>query len=393
MKTNVLILGSTGSIGKQALDVIRANSDIFNVIGLCADTNYELMEQQIAEFNPKYAYLANKEANSILAKNDFKHTKLLTAENAIEQCIEDSETNIVLNAIVGFAGLRPLLHALKMNKDVALANKESLVAGGFLVMDVLAKSRATIIPVDSEHNSIYQCLNSRPSEIPERIILTASGGPFHNRSLEDLKDITPEEAVKHPNWSMGAKISIDSATLMNKCLEVIEAAVLFRLPPEKIEVLIHPQSIVHGLVDYKDGSTIAVLYNPDMKVPIANAFFTLAKHHNIVQNNPITRLNFSDISQLSFIKPDVDRHRALRLSYEVIKKGYAAHITLNAANEVAVNNFLKRRVSFINIVKVVEMTLEKLNEVAVESMEDIYKIDRWARDCATTIIESKTDED
>ena len=385
------ILGSTGSVGTQTLDVVRLNPDVFEVYALSANKNADLILTQIREFKPSVVAIADADTAHYVKREVGASVDVRSGIEAIEDISTDSNVDIVVAALVGFACLKPVLRALESGKDVAIANKESLVAAGSLLKRAIASSSARLVPVDSEHNSLYQCLQNSKRGF-RRMIITASGGPFLHHSLEELRRVTPAEAIKHPRWDMGAKISVDSATLMNKGLEVIEAAVLFDLEPDEIEVLVHPQSIVHGLLEYLDGSTHAVMYEPDMKVPIADA---LGRLNNTSNNqsfksipNGCKYLDFSIQRTLEFMPPDLERFPCLKLAYDSLRKGHAAPTILNAANEVAVEAYLAENISFIQIPVLVEEVLAKYDGKELASVDDILHWDSWARELALEWVSS-----
>lgn len=353
MMKHIVILGSTGSIGRQALEVIERHPDKFRVLGLVAGTNAKLLEAQARKFRPALTALHDESA-------------------AIEMAVHP-DCDIVLSAIVGAAGLKPTHAALKAGKRVALANKESLVAAGPVMTKAWKEGKGELIPVDSEHSAIHQVWHGTAADIA-RIILTASGGPFRTFSQAQLKTVTARQALQHPNWNMGNKITIDSATMMNKGLETIEARWLFDLPPEKIDVVVHPQSIVHSLLEYKDGSVLAQLGLPDMRIPIT---YALAWPERIT--TPAPRLDLIETASLDFEKPDPRRFPCLRLAREALLKGESYPCALNAANEVAVQAFLEGKMGFMDIPRHVENVLERHHPAPLNSLEDVLEADRWAR--------------
>ncbi len=377
------VLGSTGSIGTQTLEVVRANPGRFEVAGLAAGANIALLAEQIREFSPKYVVTGSEESALELRTSGF--SSVLSGREACEKMASAGDIDIVVGAIVGFEGLYSVLAAAKNGKRIALANKECLAAAGSLLMGEAKRSGAEIVPVDSEHSSIYQCLNRRGAhEEPRRVIITASGGPFLRTPFEELAGVKPEAALKHPTWSMGAKNTIDSATLMNKGLEVIEAAVLFDLPPEKIEVLVHPESIVHGFVEYGEGSVVATMFVPDMRVPIAYALKTLAPECSALGSGA----SWLDLRQraLNFQTPDGKRFPALSLAYQALRMGGSAPAILNAANESAVESFLSGGIGFLDIPAVVQQVLETETKRNIERIEDVVGSDTDARQSASKII-------
>lgn len=393
---NLAILGSTGSIGRQTLEVLRANQAQFRVIALTAYNNIKLLVEQAKIFHPQLVVVGT-EASAKEAKAELGTScEVLWGEEALCQAVALESVHTVVGGIVGFACLKPVFAAIKAQKHLALANKECLVAAGELVKQALQKSKSVLVPVDSEHSSIFQCLLGRGqgNEI-RRIVLTASGGPFWEWSLEQMKKITPEQAVRHPRWAMGAKISVDSATLMNKGLEVIEASWLFSLPGSKIEAIIHPQSVVHGFIEYEDKTVIACLYDTDMRSPISFALGYLyseepAMHPGTrINNNLVSPLDLGARGVLQFVNPDLERFRALKLCYQALEEGKTAPTVLNAANEIAVAAFLEHRIAFTEIALIVEETLNRYTNVALESLEDVIWADRWGRDTSQVIVKQK----
>jgi 1-deoxy-D-xylulose-5-phosphate reductoisomerase len=370
----IAILGSTGSIGTQALDVIREHSDIFSVELLVAQNSWELLVRQAIEFQPNTVIIANQNhyAKVKEALSDYP-IKVFTGKQSISESVVSSEIDMVLAAMVGFAGLEPTLRAIEAGKAIALANKETLVVAGELVTKIAIENRVPILPVDSEHSAIFQCLVGERSPV-EKIILTASGGPFRNHSLEQLMHVTKADALNHPNWCMGQKITIDSASLMNKGLEVIEAKWLFGLNPEQIEVVIHPQSIVHSMVQFIDGSIKAQMGLPDMKLPIQFAF---TFPERVTSNFP--RLDFSKNHTLTFEKPDTTRFPSLALALESLKAGGNMPCVLNAANEVAVDAFLREQITFMAIPKVVEGAMRSMPFIGNPTLADYIQTDSETR--------------
>ena len=384
----VTVLGSTGSIGKSTLDVISQHADQYSIYALVANSNVDIMLQQIMQFNPVYAVMADTAAAQALrAQVEAKNcrTEILDGQQAIIDIAADSQAQIVMAAIVGAAGLLPTLKAIQAGKKVLLANKEALVMSGAYFMQQATLSKATLLPVDSEHNAIFQCLPNQVSEPYQgvsRIVLTASGGPFRQASLSDLEQVTPEQACAHPNWQMGKKISVDSATMMNKGLELIEAHWLFAMPHDKIDVLIHPQSIIHSMVSYADGSVLAQLGNPDMRTPIAHA---LAWPNRVATT--VKPLDLAEIAELHFEKPDLQRFPCLQLAYDAVMAGKSASIVLNAANEIAVDAFLHGKIRFLDIAGIVAESLEQSGLLSVSNLEEILQVDQQARQFAEKQIE------
>ena len=374
MKRKIAILGATGSIGKSTLDLIERNPDRFEIVSVTAATNVEALAEIARRTRARLAVIADKDRlarlQDLLAGTD---CRIAGGEAALIEAIEDAD--LVIAAIVGCAGLPSVMAAVERGQTVALANKEALVTAGPLMTDAAARSGATLLPVDSEHNAIFQCLAGSRAEDVSRIILTASGGPFRTASAETIRAATPAQAVAHPNWSMGAKISVDSATLMNKGLELIEAHFLFGLPSRQIDIVIHPQSVVHSLVEFVDGSVLAQLGSPDMRVPIA---YALAWPERLP--TPAQRLDLAAIGRLDFEAPDELRFPALRLAREALEDGGASPIVLNAANEVAVASFLAGEIRLSDIARSVQEALEAARFDAPRSIGDVLEIDRVTRE-------------
>lgn len=381
MKKNIAILGSTGSIGTQALDVVRSFPDQFGVTVLTASNSADLLIKQALEFQPSKVVIVN-ESKYPMVKDALAHTSIevYAGEEGLIIAAEDAQTDIVLNAIVGAAGLRPTVRAIECGKDIALANKETLVVGGELVMDLVKKHHVRMLPVDSEHSAIFQCLVGEPSPI-EKIYLTASGGPFRGKTRADLANVTKAQALKHPNWSMGAKITIDSASLMNKGLEVIEAKWLFDLKLDQVDVIVHPQSIIHSIVQFQDGSMKAQMGLPDMKLPIQYAL----THPQRFQNN-FERFDFIKYANLTFEKPDKDTFRNLQLAYKALEIGGNRCCVLNAANEEVVAAFLRDEVSFLGMSDVLEETLCQVKNSNQLTIEDLIATDQESRIVARELI-------
>ncbi len=373
----ISILGSTGSIGCSTVDLLRRDPGAYEVEALTARSNVSLLAQQARELKPRLAVIADESLYDAL-KDALSGTNVAVAAGAaaLEEAAA-ADADLVMAAIVGAAGLKPTLAAVARGKTVALANKECLVCAGEVMLKAVERSGATLLPVDSEHSAIFQVFDFDNVEQVERIILTASGGPFLDLDLARMKDVTPAQAVAHPNWSMGAKISVDSATMMNKGLEVIEASYLFPVPEERIEVLIHPQSVVHSLVGYADGSVLAQLGTPDMRTPIAYALAWPRR-----TGSPAARLDLAQVGQLTFRAPDPERFPALTVARQALKSGGAAPTVLNAANEIAVQGFLGGEIGFLDIVAVVSETLEMLPSGSVTTLEDVVAIDAATREAA-----------
>ena len=383
MKKKITIFGSTGSIGQSTLDIIKHNRDKYEVIALTANKNYLMLLKQVDLFKPKIVSINdNASYKKFIDLNVNKNLKILNGSNSYKEIL-DFNTDLVVAAITGSAGLLPVVSALKKGLSIALANKESLVCSGSLVTSLAKRNNAKILPVDSEHNAIYQVLDSKNKSKISRLILTASGGPFFKKKMTELRDITPKEAIKHPNWSMGKKISIDSATMMNKGLELIEACYLFDIHQKNIDVVIHPESIIHSCVEYMDGSMLAQMGTPDMRTPIS---FTLAYPERIKTN--VQRLNLSEIKKLTFFEPDLNKYPCLQLAYNSLEIGKSAPTILNAGNEVAVQRFLEKKIKFLSIAKVVEKTLKNSSICSINSIKDVIEIDKESRELTDSIIKS-----
>ena len=383
MKKKITIFGSTGSIGQSTLDIIKHNPDKYEVIALTANKNYLRLLEQVNLFKPKIVSINDSVSyKKFIDLNSNKNLKVLNGLNSYEEIL-DFNTDLVMAAITGSAGLLPVVSALKKGLSIALANKESLVCSGSLVTSLAKTNNAKILPVDSEHNAIYQVLDSKNKSKISRLILTASGGPFLKKKIDELNDVTPSEAIKHPNWSMGKKISIDSATMMNKGLELIEACYLFDIHHKNIDVVVHPESIIHSCVEYMDGSMLAQMGTPDMRTPIS---FTLAYPERIKTN--VQKLNLTEIKKLTFFEPDLNKYPCLQLAYNSLEIGKSAPTILNAANEVAVQRFLEKKIKFLSIAKVVEKTLKKSSTCSINSIKDVIEIDKESRDLTNSIIKS-----
>jgi 1-deoxy-D-xylulose-5-phosphate reductoisomerase len=380
---NIAILGSTGSIGTQALEVIGANPNLFKAVVLTAQSNVNLLIKQSLLFNPEIVVIVDEEKYSIL-KSALQHTSIIVKAGADALCevVELPKLNIVLTALVGFAGLKPTIAAIKAGKDVALANKETLVVAGQLINTLTDQNQVKILPVDSEHSAIFQCLIGEKSPI-EKIYLTASGGPFRGKNIKYLSDVTKEKALKHPNWVMGAKITIDSATLMNKGLEVIEAKWLFNLDIKQIDVIVHPQSIIHSIVQFEDGSMKAQMGVPDMKLPIQYAL----TYPNRIKNN-FKRFNFLDYPNLTFEKADTKTFRNLALAYHAMESGGNMPCIVNAANEVVVAEFLKDNIGFLQMSEVIETCMAKIGFIYDPSLDDYFETDTQTRIFAQQLVNS-----
>jgi 1-deoxy-D-xylulose-5-phosphate reductoisomerase len=375
MYSNICVLGSTGSIGTQTLEVVDDLEGI-KVWGLTANKNIDLLEKQIRKYKPKLVAVMDKKAASELKKRiSDMGTKVDVGLEGLIRVATIKETEIVITAIVGTIGLIPTYEAILNGKNIGLANKETLVACGEIIMNTARQHNVSIIPVDSEHSAIFQCLKGNKECKIKNIILTASGGPFRGKKKEYLATVTPEEALKHPNWNMGKKISIDSATLMNKGLEVIEAKWLFDVDIEKIKVVIHPQSIIHSMVEYTDNSIIAQLSMPSMKIPIQYAI-TYPRREKI----RCEALDFSKVSKLTFEEPDINTFKCLKLSFDALKIRGTMPAVLNAANEVSVEMFLDKKISFVDIPEIISETMNKHNNICHPTINNILEADKWARD-------------
>jgi len=369
----ISILGSTGSIGTQTLDVVRNLGNI-EVKALSTNKNIDLLEKQIEEFHPKKVAVMDDEKAYELKKRIGSKIEVLKGLEGLCEIAEMDETDTVVTSVVGVIGLIPTFKAIQKKKNIALANKETLVTAGKIIMEEAKKNNVSIYPVDSEHSAIFQCLQGNAHNKISRIILTASGGPFRGKSLKELEMVTVEETLKHPNWEMGAKITIDSATMMNKGLEVIEAKWLFDVELNQIEVLVHPQSIIHSMVEFEDGSIMAQMGEPDMRLPIQ---YALTYPKRITNNWP--RINFRQRNMLSFEEVDLSVFKCLQLAYDALKIGGTMPAVLNAANEVAVDKFLKKEINFLDIAKIIEATMEKHELIKNPSLSDILDVDQWAR--------------
>jgi 1-deoxy-D-xylulose-5-phosphate reductoisomerase len=383
VKKHISILGSTGSIGTQALDVVRGNPGVFEIDCLTAQENADLLISQAAEFLPGTVVIGNESKyDQVKLALENLPVKVYCGADAITQMMEQESTQMVLTACVGYAGLRPTLAAIRAGKHIALANKETLVVAGELVTALAQEHAVNIYPVDSEHSAIFQCLAGEWENPIEKIYLTASGGPFRGKDREFLATATKAQALKHPNWDMGAKITIDSASLMNKGLEVIEAKWLFNLQANQIDVIVHPQSIIHSIVQFEDGSMKAQMGLPDMKLPIQ---YAMAFPQRLKNNFP--RYTFDKPNQLSFDEPDVKTFRNLQLAKEAMEKGGNTPCVLNAANEIAVYAFLRNRIGFLEMTELIEKTLEKINYISKPSLEDYFETDGEARNFAASLIQ------
>jgi len=369
----VSILGSTGSIGINTLNVIRLNKNLFDIFGLSCNKNIELLIKQAFEFNPRYIYCSSLNESKKLKKNlpSTIRSKILYSKDSNNFLASHQDVTHVVAGISGSAGLESTYYAAKEKKIILLANKESMVMAGPLIMNLIKKNRNSIIPIDSEHNAIFQVLQgeSNSKKFLKKIILTASGGPFLDTPLEKLESVTVSDALNHPNWAMGKKVTIDSATMMNKGLEVIEASFLFDLPADRIEVLIHPQSIIHSMVEFADGSYLTQMGNPDMRTPIS---FALGYPNRL--NSGVNSLNFSEIN-LSFFQPNYEKYPLLPLAFSALRLGHSHCIALNTINEIAVNAFLKKKIKFTSIYEINTKILNSINKIPINSIDDIFEYD------------------
>ena len=372
---NITILGSTGSIGTNALEVIRQKKDEFNVVALSGHTNYKLVMEQIKEFNPKYVSIGTEEGFEAI-KKEFPEVELFFGREGLKKLGELEETDIILTAVSGVIGIEATVEAIKKGKRIALANKETMVAGGAYINKLLKEyPEAEVIPVDSEHSALFQSLSAGRREDVKNLIITASGGSFRGKKRDELKEITVSEALKHPKWSMGKKITIDSSTLVNKGLEVIEAHELFGIDYDRIKVAVHPQSIVHSLVEYKDNAMVAQLGATDMKLPIQLAF-TYPKRE---ESTALEKLDLMKVGNLTFEEPDMETFKGLPLAYRAGKTGGTMPVVFNAANEVAVELFMKEKIKFLEIYDVIEKAMDNHMPVEIKNLEIILKVDEETR--------------
>jgi 1-deoxy-D-xylulose-5-phosphate reductoisomerase len=378
----IAILGSTGSIGSQALEVIAANPELFEVYALTANNSVDKLIEQSRKYHPEAVAIANESLYPKLrdALSDLP-IKVYVGSDSINQIVTSASIDMVLASMVGFAGLVPTIEAIKSKKIIALANKETMVVAGELITSLANEYQVPILPVDSEHSAIFQCLNGEDCSRVEKILLTASGGPFRNYTKEQLATVTKAQALKHPNWDMGAKITIDSASFMNKGFEVIEAKWLFGVPYDKIEVVVHPQSIIHSMVQYADGAIKAQLGTPDMRLPIQYAFSYPNRLSSV-----FPRVDFYELGSLTFERPDMQRFRNLSLAYEALRRGGSMPCVLNAANEICVNAFLNDRIGFLDMSDVIEETMVRIPFKEKPSLEDYMDIDIESRRIASSLI-------
>ena len=380
-KRQLAILGSTGSIGTQALEVVSEDSDLFEVYALTANNQVDLLINQARKYMPEVVVIANERKYPELkeALEDLP-IKVWAGADAIAQMVQSEPIDMVLTAMVGYSGLRPTISAIKAGKAIALANKETLVVAGELIMKLAAEHKVPILPVDSEHSAIFQCLTGAYDNPIEKILLTASGGPFRRKTLEELATVTKAQALRHPNWTMGAKITIDSASMMNKGFEMIEAKWLFDVTPDQVQVVVHPQSVIHSMVQFEDGAVIAQLGIPDMKLPIAYAFSFPTRMRSMAP-----RLDFNQYSTLTFEEPDMERFRNLAFAFEAARQGGNMPCILNAANEVVVAAFLQDRIGFLQMSDVIERTMRKASFIVNPSYEDYVATDTEARRLAAEL--------
>ena len=380
-KRQLAILGSTGSIGTQALEVVSEHSDLFEVYALTANNQVDLLINQARKYMPEVVVIANERKYPELkeALEDLP-IKVWAGADAIAQMVQSEPIDMVLTAMVGYSGLRPTISAIKAGKAIALANKETLVVAGELIMKLAAEHKVPILPVDSEHSAIFQCLTGAYDNPIEKILLTASGGPFRQKTLEELATVTKAQALRHPNWTMGAKITIDSASMMNKGFEMIEAKWLFDVTPDQVQVVVHPQSVIHSMVQFEDGAVIAQLGIPDMKLPIAYAFSFPTRMRSMAP-----RLDFNQYSTLTFEEPDMERFRNLAFAFEAARQGGNIPCILNAANEVVVAAFLQDRIGFLQMSVVIEQTMRKASFIVNPSYEDYVATDTEARRLAAEL--------
>lgn len=389
----VTILGSTGSIGINTLDVIERHSDRFHVVALTAKSQVDRLFEQCRKFKPEYAVLVSADAAQQLEQKLKQHgipTTVLSGIEGLEQAAANENADYVMAAIVGAAGLRPSLSAARAGKRVLLANKEALVMSGQIFIDEVKNNGAQLLPIDSEHNAIFQCMppgfeKGLPDVGVKRILLTASGGPFRDMAVDKLRDVTPEQACAHPNWVMGKKISVDSATMMNKGLEVIEACWLFGTTTEFIQVVLHPQSVIHSMVEYNDGSVLAQLGNPDMRTPIAHALAWPERFDSGVES-----LNLFDVARLDFQMPDIQRFPCLRLAIDAMRNGGTSSTILNAANEIAVQAFLDREIAFTDIANIIEYALSQVTANSIENLDTILAADTLTREVSREYISQQS---
>lgn len=383
-KRNLAILGSTGSIGTQTLDVVSRHRELFDIDLLTANNNAELLIKQAIEFEPNNVVICNKDKYDIVADAlKESNVKVFAGIESVNELVKSSSVDMVVAAMVGFSGLEPTINAIKASKVIALANKETLVAAGKIIINLVKQNNSALLPVDSEHSAIFQCLKGEDAEV-EKILLTASGGPFRTTPLSELAKVTKQQALSHPNWNMGAKVTIDSATMMNKGLEMIEASWLFNLPPDKIEIVVHPQSIIHSMVQFSDGCLKAQLGAPDMRVPIQ---YALSYPTRLSLNTK--RISFPQLQDLTFFAPDTERFPLIKTAYDAHTAGGNAACIMNAANEVAVKEFINDRIRFVQIAVLVDKTINKMMKnrfVNSPTVEDIFETDRETKIIAKELV-------
>lgn len=373
-KKNIIILGSTGSIGTQTIEVIAKYPGLFRVVGLAANSRFDLLSRQIKQFKPRMVCIGDQPAGLAGMAGPGAKFNLVKGPEGLKQLAALPGAGMVVNALVGSAGLEPTLAAIRAGHDVALANKETLVAGGRLVMQAVKKHMIRLLPIDSEHVALHQCLEGRDIKTVKNLILTASGGPFRNHSIKQLQRVRSRHALNHPTWSMGRKVTVDSATLMNKGLEMIEAHHLFGIPPERIKIVIHPESIIHSMVEFNDGSIIAQLSTPDMRLPIQYALTHPQRLPSLVKD-----CRLEDLSKLTFHKPDRETFKCLDLAFLALKRGGVIPAVMNAANEIAVQSFLEGRIGFLQIPGLIAGVMKRCQASAVRSVSDVVSADRSAR--------------
>jgi 1-deoxy-D-xylulose-5-phosphate reductoisomerase len=377
---NIAILGSTGSIGKNSIEVIANFPDQFKVSYLTVNNNIDALCDQVRRFKPKGVVVLDRNSAAECKKRFDGATEVLVGEEGLEEIVQRNDVDVVISSLVGFAGLKPTIAAIRAKKKIALANKETLVVAGEIIMRLVKETGGILIPVDSEHSAIFQCLVGESGSSVAKIILTASGGPFLNTPKDMLKKVSVEQALHHPNWKMGNKVTIDSATLMNKGMEVIEARWLFGIPPERIDVVIHPQSIIHSMVEFIDGSVKAQLGMPDMKIPIQ---YALTYPERAASN--VARVDFPKLREMTFFPPDIERFQCLRLAYDALNEGGTMPAALNAANEIAVRRFLEGKIAFQQIPETICRTMEHHNVTGRPTLDDIIAADASARRFAESI--------
>ncbi|HDI78663.1 MAG TPA: 1-deoxy-D-xylulose-5-phosphate reductoisomerase [Desulfobacteraceae bacterium] len=380
---NILILGSTGSIGRDSIGVIKENPERYRIVALSANRNVKLLGEQIRSLRPRYACITDTGRVQKLkeAVSDISGIEILSGVEGLIDMVSADEVDLVISAISGSAGLIPTYHAVLNGKDIALANKETLVMAGDIVMRLAKEKGVSIIPIDSEHSAIFQALSGHSREDVKKIILTASGGPFRNMGIDEMKRVSPEQALRHPNWKMGSKITIDSSTLMNKGLEIIEARHLFGFKGDQIEVIIHPESIIHSMVEYLDGSIIAQMGIPNMKIPISYAL-SYPRHLKL----DLPTLRFEQLKSLTFEMPDYKRFRCLSLAMDALEMGNSMCVVLNGANEIAVESFLNYKIGFLEIPYVIEAVMSEHTVKEINSIDEVIELDRWAKHKANEVI-------